>query len=307
MKSEKIRKSIIGWILTSFLIMAVFLPVHADVDDNNVVIVLDASGSMGDAMHQSSMLKIDAAKAALREVLREVPMDTNIGLLVFSAGNISDDWVYPLGPRDDMALIEAIDRPVPYGGTPLGDYIKKGADRLLEKRDEQFGYGTYRLLIVTDGEAGDPDLVELYVPEVTARGITIDVIGVDMRTTHTLATKVHSYRRADDPATLKKALAAVFAEVGGTDSDAASEDAFAQIAPIPDEMASVMLKALSASGNQPIGERAVDDEDSGDSAIPTQVEDEGGCADVFFAFIFVFFVVFGVIIFIIILVVKSRK
>jgi len=95
--------------------------------------------------------------------------------------------------------------------------------------------------------------VDRYVPEVVGRGITIDVVGVDMKTTHTLATMVHSYRRADDPASLKKAVAEVFAEVADTGSDIAGEDAFSQLAAIPDETAAAMLSALSISGNDPIG------------------------------------------------------
>ena len=220
---------------------------------NNVVIVLDASGSMNTRMPGNNQRKMDAAKSALLQVLKQVPMDTQIGLLVFSGANVPNDWVYPLGPRDNEKLRAAIKRPLPKGGTPLGAYIKTGADRLLRQRAAQHGYGTYRLLIVTDGEAGDKDLVEQHVPEVLARGITVDVIGVAMKKTHTLATKVHSYRPANDPKSLRKAIEEVFAEVGQTDTDGAIEDAFALLEPIPVDLAANMLKALSSSGNRPIG------------------------------------------------------
>jgi len=246
----------VPWIMACLLAAAgAARAAEAVLDYNNVVIVLDASGSMNGKMRGTSVRKMDAAKTALREVLKQAPKDTHIGLLVFSGSNRADEWAYPLGPRDDARLMHAIGLPQPAGGTPLGAYIKKGADRLLEQRAAQHGYGTYRLLVVTDGEAQDRRLMERYVPEVVARGITIDVIGVDMKKTHTLATRVHSYRRADDPASLKKAVAEVFAEVAGTGSDAAGEDAFAQIQPIPSEVAAAMLKAVSSSGNQPIGTR----------------------------------------------------
>jgi hypothetical protein len=152
--------------------------------------------------------------------------------------------------------MRAIDAPRPHGATPLGAYIKRGADRLLEARAKQFGYGTFRLLIVTDGEAQDQALVDRYTPEVMARGITVDVIGVGMRKNHTLATRVHSYRSANDPAALKRALAEVFAEVGSSRTDAAADaEAFATLAPLPAEVAAAMIQALSTSGNQPIGEK----------------------------------------------------
>ena len=226
-----------------------------DVYHDNVVIILDASGSMAEFMRRTGTRKMAAAKAALREVLRQVPETTHVGLLVFSGRNVRNHWVYPLGPRDDARLIKAIDLPVPGGGTPLGKYIKIGADRLLQERAKQLGYGTYRLLVVTDGEAGDKHLVEKYTPEVVARGITVDVIGVDMKGTHTLATKVHSYRSADDPMSLKKAIAEVFAEVSSTGTDAAQAEAFDVLAPIPTGLVTVMIEALSTSGNHPVGER----------------------------------------------------
>ena len=84
--------------------------------------------------------------------------------------------------------------------------MKRGADALLKAREKQFGYGTYRLLIVTDGEAGDPRLVESFTPDIISRGITIDVIGVEMPSRHTLATRVHSYRNANDPESLRQAI-----------------------------------------------------------------------------------------------------
>lgn len=222
---------------------------------DNVVIVLDASGSMSRPLPGTKIEKMTAAKTALKEVLAKVPPETHIGLLVFSAKGATTEWFYPLGPRDDAKLMEAIDRPQPGGGTPLGKYLKMGADRLLEERAKQFGYGTFRLLVVTDGEADDQKQVDQFTPEVVARGITVDAIGVAMSERHTLATKVHSYRSANDPASLKKAIAEVFGEIGGKGNDVSGADVFAELKPIPGEVAQGMIQALSASGNQPIGEK----------------------------------------------------
>lgn len=223
---------------------------------DNVVIVLDASGSMDKTMGRVNQRKMDAAKEALVEVIRQVPKNTKVGLLVFSSANLSNDWAYPLSVLDPKALETAIRLPRPYGKTPLGKYIKKGADRLLQERALQFGYGTYRLLIVTDGEAHDRVLVDKYVPDVLSRGIIVDVIGVDMNRRHTLATKVHSYRSADDPDSLKRAVKDVFAEIGGTGSDDTGQNAFDALAPIQVETAQAMIKALSIIDNRPIGENA---------------------------------------------------
>jgi hypothetical protein len=178
-----------------------------------------------------------------------------VGLLVFGARDTDDGWVYPIGPRDDAKLKAAIDQPVPYSLTPLGACIKMAADGLLKQRGEQQGFGTYRLLIVTDGNADDQPLVDKYVPEVLGRGITLDVIGVAMKSDQILAANAHSYRRADDPASLKKAVADVFAEVGKTDTDALGGDAFRRIASIPPDVAKALLKGLSIVNNTPVGEK----------------------------------------------------
>ena len=203
---------------------------------DSVVVVVDASGSMGADMAGTGRDRMSVAKDALKQVLDQIPDTTHVGILVFPRG----DWVYPLGPRKESMLAGAIDSIQSGGGTPLGDYMKRGADVLLDARRKQFGYGTYRLLVVTDGEAGDARLVEAYTPDIISRGITIDCIGVEMASRHTLATKVHSYRNANDPESLKQAIS--------------GEDAFELIADLPEATASAMLKSLSTSGNQPIGE-----------------------------------------------------
>lgn len=218
---------------------------------DNVVVVVDASGSMGAPMGGSTRMSV--AKNALKQVLDQIPDTTHVGILVFPRG----DWVYPLGPRKESMLAGAIDSIQSGGGTPLGDYMKRGADALLEARKKQFGYGTYRLLVVTDGEAGDARQVEAYTPDIISRGITIDCIGVEMASRHTLATKVHSYRNANDPESLKQAISEVFAEVASGDAGPGGENAFELITDLPEATASAMLKSLSTSGNQPIGEGPV--------------------------------------------------
>ncbi len=241
------------------LILAPFfqpLSYAEDVYTDNVVIVLDCSGSMGEKMTGTDIIKLDAAKSALKDVLKQIPETTHLGLLQFSAGNTSREWLYPLGAKNDAELIKAIDTPRPGGNTPLGAYMKIGADRLLQEREKQHGYGSYKLLVVTDGESTEnPCPVDRYTQDIISRGITVDAIGINMKSAHTLATKVHSYRSANDPKSLAKAIAEVFAEVGGAKNDATGKEVFELIAPLPSEIATAIIQALSASGNHPIGEK----------------------------------------------------
>lgn len=222
-------------------------------NSQHVVVVLDNSGSMKRTMRNNQVDRMTAAKQSLKVVLQSLPADSHVGIVLLN-GNRGQNWIVPLGPIDIQAATTAIDSIKANGGTPLGRFMKIGADSLLESRGKDH-YGGYRLLIVTDGEAGDQNSVEQYLPDILARGITTDVIGVDMKGDHSLATKVHTYRRADDPESLTQAVREVFAETT-SDANDTGEDDFDLVAGLPDDFATAALEALAASGNHPIGTRA---------------------------------------------------
>ena len=249
-------------VLLAIYAFLVSLPVTVlpgeNVHTDNIVVILDASGSMGEEFSSDpTKTRMNAAKEALQTVLTTILDGTNIGLLVFSGSNVKNHWVYPLGPKDNEALIKAINFPLPGGTTPLGTYLKIGANRLLEQREKQYNYGSYRLLVVTDGAASDPDKVRLYTPEIMHKQIRIDVIGVDMEQDHMLATVVDSYRRADNPEQLIKAVSEVLAEVAGTGIDSGGE-VYSLISPLTEELASSLIDEMTkVPGNQPIGKQLV--------------------------------------------------
>ena len=124
---------------------------------------------------------------------------------------------------------------------------------LLEQWAKQEGYGTYRLLVGTEGTANDGKLVDRFLPDILSRGIRLDVIGVDMKSNHPLATRVDSYRKADDPKALAAAISEVLAEIGGADEDVPGSDAFTLLETIPNDLARAMLAALTATRDEPIG------------------------------------------------------
>jgi hypothetical protein len=141
-------------------------------------------------------------------------------------------------------------------GTPLGSTIKKAVDALLTKRQNDKGFGTYKLLVVTDGEATPPaedDLLNTLLPDVLSRGIVMDVIGVDMKQDHTLSRNSHRYMRADNPESLKKAVSDSLAEVA--QDQGVGNDDFKTIAGIPDDVAAKVVESLAekVSMNWPIG------------------------------------------------------
>ena len=233
-------------LLSLFIFSVQICDADDDIHKDNIVVILDASGSMQDKFSgDRTKSKMEAAKAALQQVLANIPDGTQIGLLVFSGANIHSEWVYPLGPKDTEKLIAAIHLPQPSGDTPLGKYIRIGANRLLEQREKQYNYGNYRLLVVTDGEASDTDKVKHYTPEILNRQIRIDVIGVDMKTDHMLANVVDGYRKADNPGELVAAVSQILAETGGTGTDVGGEDAFEYIAPLSPEIAADLIQRLT--------------------------------------------------------------
>lgn len=239
------------FIASCLFVLSIFTIVHigngeTNLHTENIIIILDASGSMKKNFRgDQTKSKMDAAKEALKEVLAKIPDNTHIGLLVFSGSNIQNDWVYPLGPKNTEQLLAAIELPLPGGGTPLGKYMRVGANRLLEQREKQYNYGNYRLLIVTDGVAQDEEKVAQYTPEILDRQIRVDVIGVDMQTDHLLAKDADSYRRADNPGELVAAVTQILAETGGTGTDLDGEDAYEYIVPLSEEIALDLIQKIT--------------------------------------------------------------
>jgi hypothetical protein len=112
------------------------------------------------------------------------------------------------------------------------------------------------MLIVTDGQANKDDqpLVDAYLPDILARGIVVDVIGVAMDDDHLLARRVHSYRRANDLDALQRAISEVFAEVGRQDgAGTAAAEGYELLAAFPDEAVGPVLAALTELDHAPIG------------------------------------------------------
>ena len=218
----------------------------------NVIVVLDDSGSMRQQMRTEDgrISRIQAAKNALSKVVQGLPDDAQLGILLLNNGGRGNTWLIPLGPLSATAALPKIAQIRADGGTPLGSQMKIAADALLELRRKQF-YGDYRLLVITDGEATDANLLEAYLPDIMSRGLSLDVIGVDMAANHSLAGRAHSYRRADDARSFEKALADVFAESSSqTDEQGASD--FELIAGLPDELAQQALSAFAAPRNSSI-------------------------------------------------------
>jgi uncharacterized protein YegL len=194
--------------------------------------------------------RMKVAKQALRKVIDQLSAETKLGVLLLNGSKREDGWLVPLGPLDRFVAADRVEKVKADGGTPLGGAMKTAMDQLLAMRAKQ-PVGDYRMLVVTDGEATDKNVLSRYLPDIVARGIVVDVIGVDMKSDHTLASKSHSYRRANDAASFEKALTEIFAESSMASTDTGGSD-FDLISGLPDQFATDALAALASIRNEPI-------------------------------------------------------
>lgn len=242
-----------------FLLSTILCLASSLIADDHIVIVFDSSGSMHERMRGPGKSRLEVAKDALTTVLSQVPETTKIGIITFNG------WAYDLQPANQEKMTEVVGKIKASGGTPLYHYIKDGATRLLEERDKNNNAGYYKLLVITDGEAGDSGLNEDekfgdgsirlgVLKDIFRRGIIVDCIGLDMKQDHTLKTKINgSYMRGDDADSLTQAVRKSVAEIGfGTTKDV-SEDAFKEISQMPEGFILVALKGLTTFSNQPVG------------------------------------------------------
>lgn len=234
-------------------LLGLFCAASSILADQHVVVVLDDSGSMEDRVttSQGSVPRIEAAKRALIAVLEQLPPETNVGVLALNTQLDGSNWIVPLGSGDKAAWRQNVMQVEAEGGTPLGASLRTAADALVELRNADM-YGSYRLLVVTDGEANDPEVLDFYLPQILSRGLQLDVIGVDMQQAHSLANSAHSYRAATDDASLAQAISEVLAETSADDASSAGD--FELIAGLPDGFAEQALAALERNRRQPLVE-----------------------------------------------------
>jgi uncharacterized protein YegL len=239
-----------------------------------VVIVLDDSGSMRDKMptEQGKEPRMKVAQRALKKLVGQLPDNTQLGLLLMNGARNEGGWLVPLAPLDKAKTLSLIDKVRADGGTPLGQSMKTAMEQLLAARSNK-PIGDYRLIVVTDGEATDGNVLNEFLPEIVARGVVVDAIGVDMKNDHTLANKAHTYRRANDAASFESALVEIFAESSQSQSGDGSSSDFELIAGLPDEFASEALAALSSMSNRPID---VTGQSNDSSSFPSSSSGSGG-------------------------------
>jgi len=178
---------------------------------SNYYFIFDMSGSMDESC--SGKRKIDGAKEAVTRFMKNVPDDVNIGLMLIGT-KTGDDYAeaLPIGPGKKEEFLNIINGLQPRGGTPLGEAIQMSVDKVVEQYKKQLGYGTYRIIIITDGVQTGISLKEPCYYLAQHGFIGLYSIGLCMKKSHTLKNYSLSYRDANNYEELEQALVEATAE-----------------------------------------------------------------------------------------------
>lgn len=180
----------------------------------NFYFIFDGSGSMRNppegacAKDSKFKTKLQGAKWALKEFMKKVPDDVNLGLYVFDAFGSRE--VLPLQAHSREAFLKSVDNIMAGGRTPLAEAIGTATEKLIEQYKQQLGYGEYRIIVVTDGIAKQiPDAAV----DAAKYGMPIYAIGLCIESDHPLRYYAVSYRAADNFEDLAKGLEDTLAEL----------------------------------------------------------------------------------------------
>lgn len=182
-----------------------------------VVLVLDASGSMN-ADDGTGRTKLDTAKEALRQLVRELPDGAPVGLRVYghrvpntdmARGCQDTELVVPVGPLDRPALLSAIDSYQARGFTPIGTALQAAAADLPPE-------GPRTIVLVSDGvdTCAPPDPCAIAQDLVADPGVELRVEAIGFQVDPAAAAQLRciaaatggQFRNAEDAGELLRAL-----------------------------------------------------------------------------------------------------
>ncbi|MBT3880645.1 MAG: VWA domain-containing protein [Candidatus Scalindua sp.] len=161
------------------LIVILSLPISVFAANPAAMFVFDGSGSMW--LEIDGKPKIELAKKAMEELLKDFPAGVDIGLVAYGHRKIGDcddiELLAPLG-SSQTDITNAVESIVdPRGNTPLAQSIKFAADH-LKGRDSSAS-----IIVISDGKEScnaDPCAVAESI-KATGIDLKIHVVGFDVR------------------------------------------------------------------------------------------------------------------------------
>jgi hypothetical protein len=188
-------------------------------DARSIALVLDASGSMN-ARLPEGLTRIDAAKAAVAEVIGQLPAETRLALRVYghqSPKELKDckdtALLVPFDSvsNNQMAVLEASRGVQAQGYTPITYVLKLAAEDLA--REEA---GSRVVVLVSDGKEtceGDPCATAKALADADAKLVVHTIgLGVDAAARYQLQCMANMARGTYFDATTKSELARVLGE-----------------------------------------------------------------------------------------------
>jgi len=153
-----------------------------EIDRTNVLIVLDASGSMAGRMN--GQVKMDLARNVVRELVDNMPSDMKVGLIVYGARSAREkndcqdiELLRAVQPVEPKAVDAALNQLKPRGMTPIGAALKRGAEALKGLP------GKSTIVLISDGTetcSADPCQVAREVRASTGIDVKVHSVGLDI-------------------------------------------------------------------------------------------------------------------------------
>ena len=123
----------------------------------NVMVILDASGSMGKSL--GNQTQMEAAKSAITNFVQGLPENANVGLRIYGqegTGSSADkalscgssELIYPIGKYNPATFTEALTKAVPAGWTPIQLALNEAQKDLASFKGDQ---NTNIVYLVSDG------------------------------------------------------------------------------------------------------------------------------------------------------------
>jgi len=215
-RSRWLQRISLSWLIGLLLpMMLATAPARAETE--NVMLILDASGSMWGRVDNRP--KIQIAREVIGQVLSDMGDKVNMGIIAYGhrkKGDCGDiQTIIPVGPVNAKAYMSVINKIKPKGKTPITDAVRRGAEEL------RFSEEKATVVLISDGlETCDADPCVL-ASELEEAGVdfTVHVVGFDLKDEDTsklqcLAEKTGGkYLAADNANELSDAIGTVVAEV----------------------------------------------------------------------------------------------
>lgn len=113
-------------------LLAALPPAPARAAETEVMIVLDASGSMWAKLEDKT--RIEVARAVIRDLMADWDPSVQVGLMAYGHRRKEDcadiETLVPVGPPKPQAIVAAVDALQPKGMTPLSEAVRRAAQEL---------------------------------------------------------------------------------------------------------------------------------------------------------------------------------